>query len=64
MIGVAYERTVPVWSKLQTITVYQKSKSVWVAVGEYMGEYHQSQDRTASTAAKRWQEWATYKGYG
>jgi hypothetical protein len=29
---------VQVWDKPHEISVYQKSKSVWIAVGEYMGE--------------------------
>jgi hypothetical protein len=31
------EMTVKVWDKPHIITVYQKSKTVWIAVGEYMG---------------------------
>src|SRR5208283_4016007 len=42
MIGPAYERGVAVGGRLQNITVYQKSKTVWVATGKYMGEDHQS----------------------
>jgi hypothetical protein len=62
MIGPAYERSVAVRGRLQNIIVYQKSKAVWVATGKYKGEDHQSEGPTANTAAKRWQEWATYKG--
>ena len=29
-----------------------------------MAEDHQSQGPTANTAAKRWQQWATYKAKG
>jgi len=57
-------RTVAVSGRLQNIIVYQKSKTVWVATGKYMGEDHQSQGPTANTAVKRWQEWATYKENG
>ena len=64
MIGLGYARRVAVCGRLQNIIVYQKSKTVWVAAGKYMGEDHQSQGPTANTAAKRWQEWATYKGNG
>jgi hypothetical protein len=38
MIGAEREHKVTVWSTSHTVTVYQKSKSVWVAVGDYMGE--------------------------
>ena len=30
-------RTVNVWDKPYENTVYQESKSVWIAVGDYMG---------------------------
>jgi len=66
MIGPSYERTVAVRGRLQDIIVYQISKSVWVATGKYMGEDHredhQAEGPTANSAAKRWQQWATYKG--
>jgi hypothetical protein len=44
------DRTVKekVWDKPHTIDVYQKSKTVWVAAGEYMGEQIQFTDRTWS----------------
>ena len=64
VIGPAYERSVAVWGRLQNIIVYQKSKTVWVATGKYMGEDHQAEGPTANSAAKRWQQWATYKGNG
>ena len=64
MIGRVNERTVAVLGRLQNIMVHQKSKTVWVATGKYMGEDHQSLGPTANTAAKRWQQWATYKSNG
>lgn len=57
-----FKRTVQVWDKPYEITVYQKSKSVWIAVGEYMGERIETKDRSDSTAVKRWLEAAHYKG--
>ena len=56
------ERTVEVWGKRVSVTVYQKSKSVWEAVGQYMDETIRTTDRSESTALKRWQEAAKYKG--
>jgi hypothetical protein len=53
-----------VWGKPYDVEVHKKSKSVWVAHGEYMGEHHSTQDRSAATAAARWREWAQYKGNG
>ena len=38
MTGQVYERTVYVWAVPHVINVYQKSKTVWAAVGDYMGE--------------------------
>jgi hypothetical protein len=57
-----FKRAVQVWDKPYEITVYQKTKSVWIAVGEYMGERIERKDRSDSTAVKRWQEAAHYKG--
>jgi hypothetical protein len=54
--------TVVVWDKEYNVECYQRSKSVWVASGEYMGEHHSTTDRSARSAAARWREWAHYKG--
>jgi len=64
MSGPAYERGVAVGGRLQNIIVYQKTKAVWVATGKYMDDDHQAEGQTANAAAKRWQQWATYKGNG
>ena len=56
------KQTVNVWDKPHEITVYQKSKSVWIAVGEYMGERLEVKGRTASQAANDWKEAARYRG--
>lgn len=53
---------VEVWGKKYEITVHQKSKSVWIARGEYMGEQIETKDSSESTAIKRWKEAATYRG--
>lgn len=53
---------VMVWSKPYEVTTYQKSKSVWVATGEYMGESHSTTGQTEGAAIIRWREWAQYKG--
>ena len=45
------EHKVTVWNKPYTISVYQKSKTVWIAVGDYMGERLEAQGRSESTAA-------------
>jgi len=56
------EHRVEVWGKRYTVNTRQKSKSVWIAVGEYMGETIQTQDRTKGAAVKRWKERAHSKG--
>jgi hypothetical protein len=55
---------VRVWDQPYEVETYRKSKSVWVASGEYMGEHHSTQDRTEGAAVKRWCEWARFKGNG
>ncbi|HUZ34542.1 MAG TPA: hypothetical protein VMV19_20930 [Xanthobacteraceae bacterium] len=62
MSVVGYTETVMVWGKPCEVKVHQKSKSVWIATGEYMDETHSTKDATAGAAIKRWQEWATFKG--
>lgn len=58
------EHKVTVWGQPQTVTVYQKSKSVWEAVGDYMGETIRVTDRSPGSVIKRWKSAATYKGNG
>ena len=56
------QHTAYVWGKPYTVTTYQKTKSVWIAVGEYMGETIQTKGRTKGAAVKRWKERAHFKG--
>ena len=56
------QQRVEVWGKPHDVNVSQRSKSVWVASGEYMGQQIQVTDRTATSAAKRWQEAARSRG--
>jgi len=53
---------ITVWDKPYEITVHQKSKSVWIASGHYMGQYLQVKGSTASQAESHWREAARYKG--
>ena len=57
-----YERTVHVWAIPHLITVYQKSKTVWVAVGDYMGERIEVKGSSANVAAKYWVDAARFRG--
>jgi hypothetical protein len=44
------------------VTTHHKSKSVWIASGEYMGERKSTQDQSEGAAIRCWREWAEYKG--
>ncbi len=56
------QHTVEVWGKSYTVMTHQKYKTVWIAVGEYMGEAIQTKGRTKGAAVKRWRERAHFKG--
>jgi hypothetical protein len=56
--------TVTVWGKQYEITVYQQSKSVWIAVGDYEGQEIRVQNRSRTSVASLWQETARYRGNG
>ena len=56
------EHTVQVWNQPQQVTVYQKSKSVWIAIGTYMGERVEVKGCTETQALGNWREAARYRG--
>lgn len=56
-----YERTVEVWGKWYKVIVQQRSKTVWVVVGEYEGKLIETNDRSETTALRRWLEAARYR---
>jgi hypothetical protein len=56
------ENKVVVWGKMHTVTVEQKSRTVWIAVGNCLGEQIRAQDRSRGAALKRWIEAATHNG--
>ncbi len=58
----AVERSVMVWNKPCRVAVFQESKSVWIAVGMYLGDRIEAKDRSEATALKRWREAATHRG--
>lgn len=51
-----------VWDKPYDVSVHQRSKSVWVASGDYLGKPVSVTDRTRTSALKRWREAAQYRG--
>jgi hypothetical protein len=61
-MGGEREHTVTVWNERCSVTVYQKSKSVWIAVGDYMGQRIESKGSSAGSALTAWKSTATYRG--
>lgn len=55
---------VVVWGKPQEVTVSMKSKTVWIAVGDYMGKRVETKGASEGAAVKRWKEAAEYSGNG
>ena len=51
-----------VWGKPEMVDVSERSKSVWVASGSYMGQSYQTTGRSATQAAGAWRVWATTVG--
>jgi hypothetical protein len=56
------ERTVQVWDKTYKVSVQQKSKSVWVATGDYMGKRLECEGSSANSAPSAWRKAAGYQG--
>jgi len=62
MKHIVMKHTVMVWSEPQEVIVHQKSKSVWIAVGSYLGKSIETKGATEGAALIRWREAAEYKG--
>jgi hypothetical protein len=60
--AVSDARIVRVWSKPYAVDVYQESKTVWIAVGNYMGHLIEAKGSNEASAIALWQEAARYKG--
>ena len=54
---------VKVWDKSYDIGVFQKSQTVWIAVGEYMGERLEVKGSSPASAAAHWSEAARYRSH-
>ena len=61
---VMMKRSVKVWEGDEPceIIVVQESKSVWKAVGKYMGKSLEIKGRSADNATTLWRDAAHYKG--
>jgi hypothetical protein len=55
------ERTVYVWEKPYVVSVRRKDQGIWIAVGQYMGEQIEVEDRSEASAVARWEETARAK---
>ena len=62
MSFVRREHPVTVQGTPCTVIVYQRSRSVWVAVGYYLGERIETKDSREWTALRLWIEAADVKG--
>ena len=60
--GITMERTVSIWDNPNIVSVYRKSKTVWIAVGDYVGKHIEVRGQSEGAALNRWREAAEYKG--
>jgi hypothetical protein len=51
-----HEQTVLVWDKPHKISVYQKSRALWIAVGKHMGERLEVNGKSRGAALRKWIE--------
>jgi hypothetical protein len=56
--GMFVKRTVRVWGTSQEIDVHRRSAALWVATGEYMGQWIEARGSTEPEAVKNWRETA------
>lgn len=56
------ERTVLLYDTPCTIAIFHPTKTVWVAVGDYIGKRVKVKGSSANVAAKRWVEAARFRG--
>jgi hypothetical protein len=54
--------TVYVGEHPNDVDLYQKSESVWIARGEYMGEQIEGEGSSPAAAIRRWMETARERG--
>jgi hypothetical protein len=55
-----YKRSVSVAGELREITVYQKSKSVWIATGKHKGRHFEAKSSSLTAAENAWRAKAEY----
>lgn len=53
---------IAVWNEQVEIDAYEKSSSVWIAVGYYRGERIEVKDRSRTSAITLWKKTAESRG--
>lgn len=53
--------TVKAYPETCEVHVYQRSKSVWIASGQFMGEQLEQRGRSESAAVRLWKEIAEWR---
>jgi len=48
------DRSIIIEGKLCTVVAYQRSKTVWIASGDYLGQRIEMRGSSANSAVKRW----------
>lgn len=56
--------TITVWGREVEVEVYQRSKSVWIAVGSYLGGQLETKSSSSGSALRLWADAAKYRGNG
>ena len=54
------KQRVVVWGERVDVEVYRRSKTVWIARGEYNGKSYEGKASTRGSAAKAWADAARY----
>jgi hypothetical protein len=58
------KRKVSVLGELHEVNVYRQSESVWIAIGDYMGQTITVHEKSDGAAVKSWSEAARHRDVG
>lgn len=56
------DHIIKVWADDVEVSVHQKSRSVWIASGTYLGEHIEAKGRSEINAIANWRETARHRG--
>lgn len=56
------EHRVKVWGQDVSVTTERRSKTVWIAVGNYMDQRIETKGSSANSALRLWVDAARYRG--